>query len=135
MSRANGSADVLGYKVSPANAYCSGTSKRISRTRSVARTVSSRRCISGGRWGDGARQWSRVFLWHSAIVVLSRSLMPASNLRGRSPSRRAGGQLCVWNEEHLGEFSVFTALIGVVDGLMSASVRMHPKRGFAFDGS
>ena len=34
-------------EVSPANVYCSGTNKRISRTRSVSRTVSSRRRISG----------------------------------------------------------------------------------------
>ena len=42
LSRAKGSDDVL-----PANAYCSGTSNPISRVRSVARTVSSRRRI---RW-------------------------------------------------------------------------------------
>ena len=40
VSPAKESADVLGCEVSPANAYCSGTSKRISRVRSVARTVS-----------------------------------------------------------------------------------------------
>ena len=43
----SGRADVLGFEVSPANAYCSGPGKRISRIRSVARTVSSRRRISG----------------------------------------------------------------------------------------
>ena len=47
LSLASGSSDVLGYEVSPANAYRSGTGKRISRIRSVVRTVSSRRCISG----------------------------------------------------------------------------------------
>ena len=44
-SPASGSADVSGYEVSPANAYCSGTGKRKARVRSVARTVSSRRRI------------------------------------------------------------------------------------------
>ena len=44
---ASGSADVLGFEVSPANAYCSGAGKRIPRFRSVARTVSSRRRIGG----------------------------------------------------------------------------------------
>ena len=47
ISLASGSADVLGCEVSPANTYGSGTGNRISRTRSVARTVSSRRRISG----------------------------------------------------------------------------------------
>ena len=47
ISLASGSADVLGYEVTPANAYCSGTSKRVSLFRSVAQTVSSRRRISG----------------------------------------------------------------------------------------
>ena len=43
----SGCADVLGYEVSPAIAYCSGTSKQISRIRSVAVMVSSRRRIGG----------------------------------------------------------------------------------------
>ena len=47
ISLSSGSADVLGCEVSPGNAYYSGTGKRISRIRSVARTVSSRRRISG----------------------------------------------------------------------------------------
>ena len=47
ISLARRSADVLGYEVSPANSYCSGTCKRIARVCSVARTVSSRRRISG----------------------------------------------------------------------------------------
>ena len=45
MSLASGSGDVLGCEVSPANGR--GTGKRISRIRSVARTVSSRRRIGG----------------------------------------------------------------------------------------
>ena len=47
ISLARGSAYVLGYEVTPANAYCSGTDKRISLFRSVARTISSRRRIGG----------------------------------------------------------------------------------------
>ena len=46
-SLASGSANVLGYEVSPAKSYRSGTGRRISRVRSVARTVSSR-CRIGG---------------------------------------------------------------------------------------
>ena len=56
ISLASGSADVLGYEVSPANAYSSGPGKRISRIRSVARTVSSRRRICGRRVLAGAEQ-------------------------------------------------------------------------------
>ena len=40
-------ADVLGCDLFPDKAYCSGTGKRISRIRSVARTLSSRRRVSG----------------------------------------------------------------------------------------
>ena len=47
MSLASGNADVLGYDVSLANAYCTGTGRRIARIRSVARKVSSGRRISG----------------------------------------------------------------------------------------
>ena len=47
ISLASGSADVLGYEVSPTNAYRCGTGKRISRIRSLARTVSSRRRVIG----------------------------------------------------------------------------------------
>ena len=45
-SLASGCADVLDYVVSQANSNCSGTRTRIARTRSIARTVSSRRRIS-----------------------------------------------------------------------------------------
>ena len=49
-------------------------------------------------------------------------------LRGRPTwFQESHGQLCVWNNEHLGEFSVFSAVIGVFDCLMSASVWMHRK--------
>ena len=47
ISLASGSPDVFDFEVSPANACCSGTRKRIARIRSVAQTVSSRRCIGG----------------------------------------------------------------------------------------
>ena len=43
---ASGSADVLGYEVSPANSCCGGAGKQKSCMRSVGRTVSSRRRIS-----------------------------------------------------------------------------------------
>ena len=66
---------------------------------------------------------------HSATVVLSRSLPPASNLRGR-PTWHQGshGQLCGWNRDHSVEFSVFSAASGVCSGWMSASVRMRQKK-------
>ena len=47
ISLASGSADVLGYEVSLAKSYCGETGKRISRIRSGARMVSSRRRVSG----------------------------------------------------------------------------------------
>ena len=54
ISLACGSADVLGYEVSPVNACCRGTAgKSIARIRSVARTVSSRRRICGSGDADG----------------------------------------------------------------------------------
>ena len=46
-SLASRSAVVLDYELSPANSYCSGMGKRIARIRSVVRTVSSRRRMSG----------------------------------------------------------------------------------------
>ena len=79
--------------------------------------------LSGGQWSSSV---VTSLSWHSAIVVLSRSLMPASNLRGRLTwFQKSHGQLCDWNKEQLGDFSVFSAVIGVFDDLMSASVRMH----------
>ena len=51
-----------------------------------------------------------------------------SNLRGRLRwFQERHGQLCVWNKEHLVGFSVFSAVVGVFDGLVSAFVRMHRK--------
>ena len=44
---ASGGAEVLGYEVSVANSHCGGPGKWVSRMRSVARTVSSRRRLTG----------------------------------------------------------------------------------------
>ena len=100
-SLASGSADNLGYEASLANASCSGTGKRISRIRSVARTVSSRRRTSGRETELVSGHES---FWRSAIVELSRILTQVSSSRGRRiwfPESR--GQLCVWRKEHLVE--------------------------------
>ena len=75
-SLASGSADVLGYEVSLANAYCSGTGKRISRIRPVARMVSSCRRI-GGRAMELVNGHESLF-WRSAIMGLSQFLTQAS---------------------------------------------------------
>ena len=48
----NGSVDVLGKEVSRANSCCGGAGNRLSRIRSVARTVSSRRIFPGAQWGS-----------------------------------------------------------------------------------
>ena len=65
---ASGSAGVLGHEVSPASAYCSGTGKRISRIRSVARTVSSRRRI----YGRAIESFLAVSI-HGALSILDAS--------------------------------------------------------------
>ena len=99
ISRAKGSADVLGYEVSPANAHCSGTSKRISRIRSVSWTVSSRCRISG--------RLMELVVVHESFLPLP-SLMPASSLRERPTwFQESHGQLCVWKSYF------FSAVIGV----------------------
>ena len=121
ISRADGSADVLGYEVSPANAYCSGTGKRTARIRSVARTVSSRRAMEPSMVTCPS--------WHSAILVLSQSLMTASYLRGRLTwFQENHGQSCAKNTDS-GRFYVVSAVIGACAGLMSVSVRMRQKKG------
>ena len=62
-SLAIGSADALGCELSPANVYCSGTGKRISRIQSVSRTVSSCRRICG---------WAMELVnGHESFLVLS----------------------------------------------------------------
>ena len=112
--------------MSPANAYCSGTGKRISRIRFVARTVSSRRHIRGRAMGlvNGIESSLTV-----RNVELSQSLMPASSSRGRLIwFQESLGQLCVWSKQHLVESYVFSAMIGAFAGLTSASARVHRKR-------
>ena len=70
ISLASGSANVLGYEVSPANPICSGTDKRTARIRSVARTVSSRRRIGGRTMELGISALVTSLSWRSAIVML-----------------------------------------------------------------
>ena len=60
---ASGSADVLGYEVSLANSCCGGAGKQKSCMRSVGRTVSSRRRISG--------RAMEFFSGHESFVALS----------------------------------------------------------------
>ena len=81
--------------------------------------------LAGGRWSLSLVMSSS---WHSATVVLSRSLMPPSNLCEPSWFQESHGQLCGGNRELSGKFFVFSAVIGVFGGLMSASARMHRKR-------
>ena len=71
---ASGSADVLGYEVSPANSDCSGKGKRIARIRSVVRTVSSRRRISGSSFVVTG------LFWRSPVAELSQFLTQTSCL-------------------------------------------------------
>ena len=87
-----GSADVIGYEVSPSKEYCSGTINS-SRGRSL-RAVAT----AGGRWSlSMGTSCSR----HSAAVVLSRSLMPASTLRERPTwFQESVGQPCARNRQH-----------------------------------
>ena len=91
-SLARGGAGVLGYELSPARAYCSGTSKRISRIRPVARTVSSRRRIA-------ARQRSSSMVtslsWRSAIVGFCHFLMSGVSLR-KAVVNCACGAKSIW---------------------------------------
>ena len=63
-------------------------------------------------------------------MVRSQSSTPDSNLRGRLTwFQESHGQLTERTEKRtFGGFSVFSAVIGVFSGLMSASVRMHRKR-------
>ena len=107
ISLASGSADVLGYEVSPANAYCSWTRKRIARVRSVARTVSARRRISG--------RAMELVNGHESFLALSirgaLSILDASFRFARASYLAAG------------------EVIGACAGLMSASVRMRYKKG------
>ena len=126
VSLTSGSGDLLGCEVSPATTYFTGTGKRISRIRSVARTVSSRRPISGRAIEVVSGHASSVTLSNRGALSLLDSSFKFARRRFGFPESR--GQLCVWNKEHLEEFSVFSAVIGVFAGLMFVSVRMHRKR-------
>ena len=68
LSLASGTSDVLGYEVSPANSYCSGTGKRIARIRSVARTISSRRRV-------GRRAMELVNRHESFLALINRGAL------------------------------------------------------------
>ena len=80
------------------------------------------------RSGDGARQWSRVFLGaRCPLEILDASFKVArASYFGLHGSH---GQPCAWNREHSGNFCVSSAVIGVCAGLMSATVRMRQKKG------
>ena len=102
-----------GNGVSPANAYCSGTGKRISRFRSVAWTVSSRRRISGRAMElvDG----------HESLLALSNrgalSILDASFKFARLALRRAMVN-CANGTKSICRNPVFSAVIGVFAGLI-----------------
>ena len=109
---ASGSADVLGYEVSPAK-----VERAIGCHVFVLSHGRSLRAVA-----LAVEQWSSSVVtslfWRSAIVGFSQFLTPASSSRGRLIwSLESRGQLCVWSEEHLVEYQVFS--------LTSASVRMH----------
>ena len=70
------SGSVLGYEVSPASAYGCGRANGYHVLARSLRAVA----LAVGRWSSSM---VTNLSWRSAIVVLSRSLMPASNLRGR----------------------------------------------------
>ena len=121
VSLAGGCADVLGYVVSPANSHCSN---EIARTRSVARTVSSRRRICG-------RAMEFVNGHESFLALSNRGALPildASFKFARASylvSREAMGLV---NRTHGTEnirenYMSFSAVIGVCAGLMFAPVR------------
>ena len=109
-----GGADVLGHEVSLANACCSGTDKRISRIRSVARTVSLRHRISGLAM--------ELINGHDSFVDLRnrgtpQSLTPASSSHGRRIwFLESRGRLCMWSKEHSVAFCVSSAVLGVCIG-------------------
>ena len=125
ISPANGSADVFGYEVSPANSYCSGTGKRMARTRLVERMVSWRRRIIG-------RTMELVnvhnLFWRSAIVELSVSLSLSILDASFKFDRVSYLVSSVPRPAVLVESYVFSVVIGVFAGLTSALVRMHRER-------
>ena len=82
--------------------------------------------LAGGRWSSST---VTSISWRSAIVVLFQSVMPASNMGGRlSWFQESHGQQCVWNTDHLEEFFVFSEVIEVFAGLVSATVWIHRNR-------
>ena len=119
VSLASGSADALGFEVSPEK-FILQWNMQTECTFSLSRSLPVVAFVVG--------QWSSSMVtspsWRSAIVVLSQSLT-----RGRLFClQQSLGQLCVWGKELLVESYVFSAVIGVFAGLTSASVRMHRKR-------
>ena len=79
---ASGSADVLGYEMSPADAYCSGAGGKTDITYSLGGTdgLVARVASTVERWSSSM---VTILFWRSAIVGLSQSLMQASRLRRR----------------------------------------------------
>ena len=94
ISPASGSADVLDCEGSPANTHCSGTGKRISRILPAARTVSSRRRISG--WALG------LVNGHESLFALSNvgalSILDASFNFAQTSYSVPGGS---WSTSHI----------------------------------
>ena len=82
ISRASGSADVLGYESVSSRRVLQWSGKRISRIRSVARTVSSRRRINGRAMG--------LVNGHDAFLALCNrgapSILDASFQVAQAPS-------------------------------------------------
>ena len=92
-------ADVLGYEGHPANAYA------VERATDITHWISRSDGLfapSHLRAAGGVRHMVMSLFWHSATVVLSRALMPASNLRGHlswvpeSQGQLALGTIRLW---------------------------------------
>ena len=112
---ANGTSDVFGHEVSPAQLYCSGTGKRIARIRCSARTISTRRRVS-----VRAKELNGHESWRSANSILDASF---KFFLGAMVNRAQGTQ-SIW-----GGFYDSSAVIGACAALRSASVRMRRKMG------
>ena len=128
MSLASESTDVSLFEVFPADAYCSGTGKRISRIRSVARTVSSRRRI-GGRATELVID--HEYFWGSAVAVLRQFLTEASSSRGRLfDCRRASvnyahGAENMWRNPVSSPQVVFIGLTSASNGCIGNGLRVR----------
>ena len=112
------------------NVSSSVKGKRISRVRSVARTVSSRSRIA-------SRAMELVSGHESFLTLTNRgahSILDASFKFARASYRVSGEPWSTVRKEleYSGGFYVSSAVIGVCVGLMSVSVRMRQKKGFAF---